>query len=266
MIRQTYGDGGAVDTDAYNQAKDYSNGVQWNADGAMEGLNIITKHLYDNVTGANGETLTAMGVTGTRKTIPEQLGYDADSLAGVGIWYCSSPTSWANNALVYMNIIFKDFVAQYCRGGGDILAVCEEITRTFIERNGHYSTQWDKLIHNDIEKCYNESQYICCATYVSMVLYKAGLLTAEQINSYGYHSTYAEGIPAMLKAAGWTQVTAGEIQPGDVVNDETVHVLIYAGNGQFWDQTSAVVSSYGTPPTGTTCTYNLSGCQIWRAP
>ena len=70
----------------------------------------------------------------------------------------------------------------------------------------------------------------------------------------------------MLKAAGWREVPASQAQPGDVVNHYGVHVMIYAGNGRVWDQTSAVVSSSGANPTGTTRTYDLSKCQIWRAP
>lgn len=70
----------------------------------------------------------------------------------------------------------------------------------------------------------------------------------------------------MLESAGWIQVPPSEAQPGDVVNHYTVHVMIYAGNGRVWDQTSCVVSSSGSAPTGTTIPYDISSCQIWRAP
>ena len=40
--------------------------------------------------------------------------------------------------------------------------------------------------------------------------------------------------------------------------------MIYAGNGQIWDESSAVFSSTGNPPTGTTYNYDISNCQVWR--
>lgn len=70
----------------------------------------------------------------------------------------------------------------------------------------------------------------------------------------------------MLKAAGWHQVSASEAQPGDVVVDYTIHAMIYAGNGKVWDQSSCVISSSGNPPTRSETQYNISSCQVWRAP
>lgn len=149
----------------------------------------------------------------------------------------------------------------------DILTACEEVTQTFLNRNAHYSVDLNKLISGDIEKCWNEGQYICCVSYVSLVLYRAGALTPEQINAYNYQWTGPGGISDMLTAAGWRQVSISEMQPGDVLNHYGVHAMIYAGNGQVWDQSSCVVSSKGNPPTRTTTTYgNLSQCQVWRAP
>lgn len=95
-----------------------------------------------------------------------------------------------------------------------------------------------------------------------MALYLSGMLTPEQINAYNYHWTGSGGIPSMLQAAGWYQVSPSEAQPGDVINDYTVHVLVYAGDGRFWDQNSAT----GSSPLGTTVGYDLNRCQIWRAP
>ena len=153
-------------------------------------------------------------------------------------------------------------------GGGnseDIIEACREVTEEFLNRNAYYSLS--NLIRNDIERCWRESDAICCATYVSLVLYRSGALTPTQINAYNYHYTGDGGVPDMLEAAGWRQVSPSQAQPGDVVIDYTVHAMIYAGNGQVWDQTSCVVSSNGTPPTGTTTIYyDFNRCQIWRAP
>lgn len=153
------------------------------------------------------------------------------------------------------------------RGNGDIVASCEAVTKMLLARGCRYSLDTtNELISGDINKQLNSGKYFCCATYVAAVLYYAGVLTESQINAYNYHWTGSGGIPDMLKAAGWTQIPASQAQPGDVVNDYTVHVMIYAGDGKVWDQRSAVTSSSGTPPTGTTRSYNISGCQIWRAP
>ena len=149
-------------------------------------------------------------------------------------------------------------------GASSILAACEEVTQEFLNRNGRYSLT--NLIWGDIERCWEESQCICCASYVSLVLYRAGVLTPEQINAYNYQYTGSGGVGDMLAAAGWHQVSPAEAQPGDVVNDYECHALIYAGNGQCWDQTSCVISSKGYPPSRTTVSYDLTGCQIWRAP
>lgn len=152
-------------------------------------------------------------------------------------------------------------------GNGDIVASCEAVTKMLLARGCHYSLNTtSELICGDIDRQLKTGKYFCCATYVSAVLYHAGVLTAQQINAYNYHYTGGGGVPDMLKAAGWREVPASQAQPGDVVNHYGVHVMIYAGNGRVWDQTSAVVSSSGANPTGTTRTYDLSQCQIWRAP
>lgn len=155
--------------------------------------------------------------------------------------------------------------------GGNILEVCQQVANDMIERNVHYSVDPDLLIYGDIEAA-SKSDYACCASYVTIVLYKAGILTADQINPYNYHLTSAEGIPEMFAAAGWTQVSHDEIQPGDVINDVGIHVLIYAGGDLVWDQNSGVISSSGNPPSGGpyaawTSKYKGNGnVQVWRAP
>lgn len=148
-------------------------------------------------------------------------------------------------------------------GNGDVLEACKAVTKMLLDRGCTYSLG-PGLISGNIDQQLYTSHNFCCATYVSSVLYYAGVLTADQINAYNYHWTGDGGVPDMLKAAGWYQVDPSQAQPGDVVNKYTKHVMIYAGNGKVWDQTSAVVSSSGVPPTGTTKNYDISGCQVWR--
>ena len=118
-------------------------------------------------------------------------------------------------------------------GNGDVLATCEAVMQDMISRNVHYSLS--RLTWNNIEQS-SKDPCACCATYVSIVLYKSGKLTADQINAYNYHWTGEGGVPTMLRAAGWRQVNPAEKQPGDVINNPGVHVVIYAGDGKIYDQ------------------------------
>ena len=111
----------------------------------------------------------------------------------------------------------------------------------------------------------------CIFFLFSIVLYKSGLLTESQINAYNYNYTGSGGVPDMLQAAGWHQVSHSEIQPGDVINDYGNHILIYAGGNKVYDQNCGVVGSDGTPPIGRAYDcwsyYNgNSNVQVWRAP
>ena len=146
-----------------------------------------------------------------------------------------------------------------------ILQACEAVTNEFLYRPGaEYSLGKDgelPLISGDIDKCIKEAQGICCATYVSMVLRVAGALTAEQINAYNYHWTGDGGVPSMLEAAGWKKLDSSQAQPGDVINHFEVHVMIYAGDGNVWDQSSCVGDRRGGPYPA-----DISGYDVWRAP
>ena len=164
--------------------------------------------------------------------------------------------------------LFKDTERPVVTGGS-ILTVCEQVMNDMIARNVHYSLS--NLTWGDIEAA-AQHPYACCATYVSIVLYQSGLLTADQINAFNYNYTGSGGIPDMLSAAGWTQVSHDEIQPGDVINDVGNHVLIYAGDGLVYDQNCGVVSSSGRAPLGGPYSawfsryYGNANVQVWRAP
>ena len=161
---------------------------------------------------------------------------------------------------------FKDL--EKPSGSGNILQTCEVVMKDMITRNVHYSLS--NLTWANIEAATNHP-YACCATYVSIVLYKSGLLTADQINAYNYNYTGSGGLPDMLAAAGWRQVSHDEIQPGDVINHYDEHVLIYAGGDMVYDQNCGVVSSSGRAPIG--APFNAwsrykgrANVQVWRAP
>lgn len=149
-------------------------------------------------------------------------------------------------------------------GSGDILATCETVMQEWLDRGVTYSIS--NLIWGDIEAASNYSS-ACCATYVSTVLYRSGLLTADQINAYNFHWTGSGGVSDMLRAAGWTQHSYSEAQPGDVVVDYTVHTLIYAGGNNYYDQTCAMnqYNTAGSVLTGWSY-YANRNVQVWRAP
>lgn len=102
---------------------------------------------------------------------------------------------------------------------------------------GDIQGAWDKPISNP-------STYgVVCATFVSLAIWKAGLIDETTINRYGYNS--CTGVTTMLNAVGWEKIySASELQPGDVVF-QPGHVLIYVGDGKCIDQNYCVVTSEG---------------------
>lgn len=102
---------------------------------------------------------------------------------------------------------------------------------------GDIQGSWDKPISNP-------STYgVVCATFVSLAIWKAGLIDEATMNKYGYNS--CSGVTSMLSAAGWQKIySASDLQPGDVVF-QPGHVLIYVGDGKCIDQNYCVITSGG---------------------
>ncbi|WP_333572815.1 phage tail tip lysozyme [Sphingomonas sp.] len=70
---------------------------------------------------------------------------------------------------------------------------------------------------------------ICCANFVSAVLTEAGQLPAN------LHTDSVAQLDKTLRAQGWTEVSAAQAKPGDVViiqGGGVSHTVLYAGNGQ----------------------------------
>ena len=169
----------------------------------------------------------------------------------------------------------KDFSTSTSgTGNGDVIKACEEVMKMFLQRDGQYSLT--NLTYNNIEQVLNHDKYICCASYVSCVLYKSGAISKDIINKYNYH--YTVDLPNMLQAAGYKQVSMSEIKAGDVVNrpgenspGNQGHALIYAGGDNYYDEGCCVTSSGGNPPTrsiksGFHSRYAGNGFIAWRAP
>lgn len=96
----------------------------------------------------------------------------------------------------------------------------------------------------------NPSKYgIVCATFVSLSLWKAGLIDEDTINQYPYNGCW--GVENMLTQSSyanqWQKITSfAELQEGDIVfYPNRNHVYIYINGGKRLDQNYCVVSSSG---------------------
>lgn len=167
---------------------------------------------------------------------------------------------------------YYDVLGKWYAESGDILETCVIIMNELLENNVRYSLS--NLRWGNIEESNNFSRYgCCCATYVSLVLYRSESLTADFINQYNYNYTgtvNGGGVNTMLKDAGWTYVSEENAQPGDVCVYDG-HTFIYAGNNEIWDQTSGCISSSGnSPKRGTASLWNYYkskyNLDIWRKP
>jgi LysM repeat protein len=70
---------------------------------------------------------------------------------------------------------------------------------------------------------------VCCANFVSAVLTEAGQLPGK------LHTDSVAQLDQTLRAQGWTEVSATQAKPGDVViiqGGGVSHTVLYAGNGQ----------------------------------
>lgn len=117
---------------------------------------------------------------------------------------------------------------------------------------------WDKPVQNP-------SRYgVVCATYVSLAIWKAGLIDEATINQYGYNG--CSGVKNMLEnssyASQWQRITnTGDLQEGDIVFIDG-HVYIYMEGGKCLDQNYCVVSSSGNDNRGTLLNASLGSFQV----
>lgn len=111
---------------------------------------------------------------------------------------------------------------------------------------GNIQNSWDYPIENS-------SKYgVVCATYVSLALWKAGIMDEATINQYGYNG--CAGVKSMLTTSSyssqWQKITSfSELQEGDIVF-QPGHVYIYMDGGKCLDQNYCVISSSGNDNRG----------------
>lgn len=180
--------------------------------------------------------------------------------------------SYSPRKTVKRNASNEEEIFTYVQSSGSIIECCISVMEDLINRGVRYT---GTLYWNDIEAS-KQSSGCVCATYVTLVLYQAGLLEKDHINKYNYNYCGSGGVSDMLEAAGWTLVgrkgtSINDLEPGDVINVRE-HVFIYAGDNYYYDQRCAVWSTYGAAPTGdkrygTTDYLNkYPTIEIWRAP
>ena len=150
-------------------------------------------------------------------------------------------------------------------GGGansDILAAAAEITKHYNNMNAVYYSSANMTDANVVNS-YNDPN-INCASYVAVVLWKAGALSEDQLKGKSYISPYKMDV--ILGNNGWTNVgnNINNWKPGDVVSTGgSGHIMIYAGNGKFWDQNTCTPSGVrGDSPFSA----SYSGYHAWRSP
>ena len=129
----------------------------------------------------------------------------------------------------------------------DIISIADEIHQDEIEWSYYVNT--NDLYWNNIEMSINNPNKVtCCATYVSCVLYKAGIFSEEEMNSFNYNECTA--LYNFLSSNDWSEIVSyDELEAGDIVfmnyNDggkDYDHVQIYAGNDTWYNagDTSAI--------------------------
>jgi len=126
----------------------------------------------------------------------------------------------------------------YAGGNGDILDAADAVHRE--EITWTYSVGGD-LFWNNIESSINNPNKVtCCATFVSCVIYRTGMYTTAQMNSFNYNS--CDPLANFLLSNGWEKISSyDDLQAGDVVfmdyqrNNDLDHVQIYAGDGLWFN-------------------------------
>lgn len=120
-----------------------------------------------------------------------------------------------------------------------ILSVADEISKSYLNNGVKYSLS--NLAWNDIDKSMS-LKYTCCATFVSEILYKSGLVTKDEINSINYN--LSSDMYNHFKDKWEVISSADELQAGDVVfmydgncnkSNGIQHVQLYAGDGIWYN-------------------------------
>lgn len=121
----------------------------------------------------------------------------------------------------------------------NLMSVAADIKKYYHDNNVSYSLS--NLCWGDIDKSM-KLKYTCCATYVSEILYKSGVVSEKEINSINYN--LSSDLYNHFKDK-WTVISSpNDLQAGDVVFmyngnvDKSAgiqHVQMYAGNNKWYN-------------------------------
>ncbi|MET3712699.1 LysM repeat protein [Sphingomonas trueperi] len=104
---------------------------------------------------------------------------------------------------------------------------------------------------------------VCCANFVSAVLTEAGQLPGK------LHTDSVAQLDKTLRAQGWTEVSAAQAKPGDVViiqGGGVSHTVLYAGNGQTIGSNNRNADGTQKVTTGNLSWALSHGAKIFHAP
>lgn len=101
-----------------------------------------------------------------------------------------------------------------------------DVARQYLGRNAA-DLRGDRS--DDLPMNANVPANVCCANFVSAVLTESGQLPGN------LHTDSVAQLNSTLRSRGWTEVSAAQARPGDVViiqGGGVSHTVLYAGNGQ----------------------------------
>ena len=150
--------------------------------------------------------------------------------------------SYAPNKTITRSSSNEEEIFTYVQASGEgLLAAAEELHKKLEDEQWTYSLTG--LYPNDIVSSINHpSKILCCATYVSGVLYMSGYASESEINAINIHSSNSI-LNFMRNRGDCIEITSyNDLQAGDIVFMTTEssgssigHVQICAGDNQWYN-------------------------------
>ncbi len=150
--------------------------------------------------------------------------------------------SYAPNKTITRSSSNEEEIFTYVQSAGEgLLGAAEELHKKLEDEQWTYSLTG--LYPNDIVASINHpSRILCCATYVSGVLYMSGYASESEINAINIHSSNSL-LNFMRNRGDCTEITSyNDLQAGDIVFMTTNssgsaigHVQICAGDNQWYN-------------------------------
>ena len=152
-------------------------------------------------------------------------------------------------------------------GDVNLMITCRRLSRYLMSKGAHYGWPYENLTYNDLEENFRDPDYnVVCATYVAIALWQSGILPLDFINRHSYNA--ADGIATMVQEAGWKNMgKTSDRREGDILVQPGTHAAISAGGLKVWEESTGVISTDGSAPTGEVHTHSegyLSQFNVYR--